>query len=177
MRNMSTKEAIATLRAKMGLKQPELAARIGVTITSISRYENGRKPNRQVLKKLAAVAEDAKLNDLRDIFAAKWKASIAARLKRLPSAGTERGVSLDDLKRWQEAPRIIEGKLREAQGLYRDVIFRPIKDNSDHRLRIANAIMSNLVPGILRQLSNSIEPYVNTPKKGKSETTLFPQKR
>src|SRR5271154_6425055 len=108
---MTTAVAIATLREKMDLKQPELAEKIGVTITSISRYENGRRPNRQVLKKLAAVAEDAKLNDLRDIFTAKWKARIAARLKRLPSSGTERGVPLDDLKRWHCASQLVKDSL------------------------------------------------------------------
>ena len=42
---MEIAEAIVVLRERMGIKQIDLADRLGVTVTSISRYENGRQPD------------------------------------------------------------------------------------------------------------------------------------
>lgn len=98
---MDTAEAIRELREKMGIGQQELADRLGVTVTSISRYENGRKPARQTLKKLGEVAHEARLSQLQKLFKACWQAEIAQRVQNLRSTGTERPVSIEDLKYWQ----------------------------------------------------------------------------
>jgi transcriptional regulator with XRE-family HTH domain len=157
---MSTAEAIATLRQKLKDKQTTFAERLGVTLTSVSRYENGREPSRQVLKKLADVAAAEKLNDLRDIFTAKWKASITARLKSLRSAGTERSVPLDDLKRWHAAPQFIREKLLEAMEIYRSITVKP---SDQQRLVNANRLVSAIIHNFLPQVSNSLELYINIP--------------
>lgn len=102
---MAIKRAIEQLREKMGVSQQELADRVGVTVTSISRYENGREPARPVLKKLAEVAGSAKLSQLRKVFEESWQAAIARRIETLPSAGTQRGVSIHDLEHWQRMAR------------------------------------------------------------------------
>jgi len=119
-RGMTTAKAIATLRAEAKFSQDQLAERLGVTVTSISRYENGREPNRQALKKLAAVAEAAGLRDLQKLFTARWQAAVARRVESLPSARTQRRVSLDDLKYWSaylhQTSTIIQG-LRITDGV------------------------------------------------------------
>ena len=163
---MGTAESIALLRQELDVKQHTLADMLGVTITSISRYENGREPSRQVLKKLADIAEDAKFHDLRDIFTAKWKAGITSRLQSLRSGGTERAVALDDLKRWQAAPEFIRKQLLEALKIYRSVAVEP----SDRaKLTNANRLLTALVNNFLPRVSSGIEPYINIPaKKGKN---------
>lgn len=46
---------VRTLRNRLGLTQPELAVQAGVSISSISRMESGKKPNKSTLKLVAAV--------------------------------------------------------------------------------------------------------------------------
>lgn len=97
---MTTGEAIIKLREKMGgLTQQQLAQSLGVTITSVSRYENGREPSRQVLKKLADLAGFGEPS-LRDIFEQKRREDIAARIENLPSGGSQRRVTLEDISQW-----------------------------------------------------------------------------
>lgn len=93
------------LREKMGCNQQQFADSLGVTLTSVSRYENGREPSNVVLKKLAELAHVAKLDHLGDVFAAKRRAGVVARIENLPSAGTQRRVSVDDLKEWHRIAR------------------------------------------------------------------------
>jgi transcriptional regulator with XRE-family HTH domain len=97
---MTTAKAIATLRAEAKFSQDQLAERLGVTVTSISRYENGREPNRQALKKLAVLSESAGLRELQELFTKRWGDAVARRVESLPSARTQRRLSLDDLKYW-----------------------------------------------------------------------------
>lgn len=61
-------DAIVKLRNVLGLTQDQFALKLGVTVTSISRYENGRSPNRQMLKKLADCAGWAHQPDLCHFF-------------------------------------------------------------------------------------------------------------
>jgi transcriptional regulator with XRE-family HTH domain len=103
---------IVTLREKMSITQRELADRLGVTVTSISRYENGKEPSRQVLRNLADIAQVARLSDLSDAFTRACSLRIAARIEKLPSIGTQRRVSLCDLKRWKLAIEAVK-ELRE----------------------------------------------------------------
>ncbi|MGI9070749.1 MAG: helix-turn-helix domain-containing protein [Bryobacteraceae bacterium] len=97
---MTTAKAIATLREKMDVSQQAFADVLGVTVTSVSRYENGREPSDRVLKKLAALAESKELGYLRDIFAANRRAAIVTRNENLPSAGTQRRVPVQELAVW-----------------------------------------------------------------------------
>lgn len=60
------KDAIRALRSRLGLTQMEMAARIGTTVTTISRWETGaRSPTGlydRALRELAA-APDARAED------------------------------------------------------------------------------------------------------------------
>jgi transcriptional regulator with XRE-family HTH domain len=161
---MDTTNAIATLRKNLGLTQGEFANRLGLTITSISRYENGRRPTAKVLRKLAEVANDANLKDLAEAFDSIWKNGIAARLSNLPSAGTQRRVSLEDLKRYQAALGIIREQLDIAQKIYMDLIRKhPIAPSDHDRLGAANRIVRGLMHNFLPEVNSSIEPYINVP--------------
>lgn len=102
---MTTRQAVSLLRQTMRLNQLQFAEKLGVTLTSVSRYENGREPSNIALKKLADIAEEAKLDHLRDVFAAKRRAAVIATIDNLPSAGTQRRVSVDDLKEWHNVAR------------------------------------------------------------------------
>jgi transcriptional regulator with XRE-family HTH domain len=97
----------------VGISQVEFAARLRTTITTVSRWENGRsEPNREALKKLAKMASDAGLQALRDFFEAQGRAAIAARIAKLPSAGTGRHVAVADLERWSEEQRALAFLIR-----------------------------------------------------------------
>jgi transcriptional regulator with XRE-family HTH domain len=98
--SVTTAKAIATLREKMNVSQQAFAGVLEVTVTSVSRYENGREPSDRVLKKLAALAESKELGHLRDIFNAKRRAGIVTRNENLPSAGTQRRVPVQELAVW-----------------------------------------------------------------------------
>lgn len=51
-----TREQIKALRTEMGLGQVDFAARVGVTVTQISRWETGRfKPSPLAVEKLKAL--------------------------------------------------------------------------------------------------------------------------
>lgn len=102
---MTTAEAITALRRKTSLSQRGLAEQLGVTITSISRYENGREPSRDVLKRLSEIAAGARLPSLATFFDRQIRAGIAEKIANLPSAGTQRRVSVSDLERWAEEQR------------------------------------------------------------------------
>jgi transcriptional regulator with XRE-family HTH domain len=105
---VDTAKAIAALREKLGMSQQEFARELDVTVTSVSRYENGREPSREVLKKLAARAEAiAGADHLQDLFESKWRASVVNSIEKLPSAGTQRRVPLEDLKDWSAVQRLI----------------------------------------------------------------------
>jgi predicted transcriptional regulator len=97
---MTTSEAILKLREKLGFGQKELAQAIGVSARSVARYEAEHEPSHKVLKKLADLAESARLRHLQDFFEAKRRADIVTRVESLPSAGSERRVALDDLAEW-----------------------------------------------------------------------------
>jgi transcriptional regulator with XRE-family HTH domain len=94
---VSTAEAIAMLRAKMGAYQAQLATRLGVIVGSISRYENGREPTDNVLRKLATLSREVDAQHLHDFFQAQRRSNIASNIEKLASGGTARRVSIDDL--------------------------------------------------------------------------------
>lgn len=92
-------KAVMLLRKKSALSQAAFAELTGTSVETISRWENGhRSPNIETMKKLAALAESNNQPELRDVFESKWKKRIANRVRNLPSKGTQRRVSLDDLK-------------------------------------------------------------------------------
>jgi transcriptional regulator with XRE-family HTH domain len=96
-----TAKAIKALRGKLGLSQAAFAEELGTTITTVSRYENGRiEPSEEALRKLADLAASTGLVDLRDFFENQRKVGILARVEKLPSPGTQRRVSVDELSSW-----------------------------------------------------------------------------
>jgi transcriptional regulator with XRE-family HTH domain len=97
---MTTAEAIAKLREKMRLNQTQFATKLGVTITSVSRYENGREPKPDVLRRLATLSQEAGVSHLHDFFQAMRRSGIIYSVEKLQSAGGARRVSLGDLALW-----------------------------------------------------------------------------
>ena len=50
---IETNKIVKELRTRMGLTQEELAAEIGVTVSTVNRWENSRsKPNRLALRRI-----------------------------------------------------------------------------------------------------------------------------
>jgi transcriptional regulator with XRE-family HTH domain len=99
---VSLAQAIRKLREKLNHDQGELATKLGVTVTTISRYENGREPSAKVLNKLAVMAREAKEQYLAEVFAVRRQADILSRNGNLPSPGTSPRVARTDLERWEE---------------------------------------------------------------------------
>ncbi|MCY0897575.1 MAG: helicase-related protein [Firmicutes bacterium] len=63
-----TPDNIRRLRARLGLSQVELAARLGVAYTSVNRWENGHtKPYRWVWERLLAMAGGSAVSDLQSM--------------------------------------------------------------------------------------------------------------
>jgi transcriptional regulator with XRE-family HTH domain len=92
---------IARLRRELRLTQKDLAAHLGVTVTTISRYENGQNPTPKFLSKLAELATAEKLSDLADRFTAARRSNIFARIKKLSSPGSPRQVPLREISAWE----------------------------------------------------------------------------
>ncbi len=96
---MTIRRAVSLLRKKSGLDQAAFAEQAGTTIETVSRWENGRRaPNSETLLQLASIAALKGQPELSAVFESKWKDRIASRRKHLPSAGTQRRLSVDDLK-------------------------------------------------------------------------------
>jgi transcriptional regulator with XRE-family HTH domain len=97
---MSTAEAIAKLRKKLGYTQQQFADALGVTVVTISRYENGREPAGNVLQRLTGLAAQAQAKHLQDLFTAKLRSDVASGVETLPSAGTQRRVPKFYFEMW-----------------------------------------------------------------------------
>ena len=67
---MSTSEAVAVLREQLDLTQPEFAARLGVSLPSIQRYERIAGPTGRALVDLVVIARGVGRDDLADLFRA-----------------------------------------------------------------------------------------------------------
>ena len=98
---MKISEAVALLRQKAGLSQRGLAERLGSATETVCRWETERRrPSNPTLKALSDIAASEGLESLSDCFLRDRKRAIKATVKNLPSAGTQRRVSLRDLKYW-----------------------------------------------------------------------------
>jgi transcriptional regulator with XRE-family HTH domain len=64
----SLAQAIRIFRSALGDNQRQFAARTGLALTSIARYETNAKPNPQVLERFAGIAREAKLLFFSEIF-------------------------------------------------------------------------------------------------------------
>jgi transcriptional regulator with XRE-family HTH domain len=160
---VTTAEAIAKLRSKIGLTQLEFSEKLGVTITSISRYENGREPNRKVLQALAVMAESAGLDYLRDIFSAKRQADIVARVERLPSTGTARRIPFNELGRWRAMADFIAERLIKVRSEYVEIIQRQKLSSDDLRQFHATNHEAFALKGVLQDLARELTPYIDGP--------------
>lgn len=156
------------LRRRLGDSQRAFAEKLNTTITTVSRYENSRIiPSELAFRKLAAVADSAGFTDLRDFFENQRKLGIVARVESLPSAGTQRRVSLDDLKHWQAMPHFVASQLREYQKGYWDLIRRcPLTDAEERRLGQINHLIWALIDNVLLDISRQIDVYINRPESG-----------
>jgi transcriptional regulator with XRE-family HTH domain len=109
-------KAITALRKKLQYNQAEFAKTIQVKPVTISRYENGRQPKGEVIKRLADLAEKADAPHLRDLFEATWKGGVASKIENLPSPGAERRIPKFWFEIWMSRQESI---FRASTGLIR----------------------------------------------------------
>lgn len=98
----STAEAIQRLRAFVPLTQRELAEILGVSVPTISRYENGRKPAARIVRALAGVSESVRYGVGVQVFGGMWRGSVVSQVGSLPSRGSARRVPVSILEAWAE---------------------------------------------------------------------------
>lgn len=67
---MTISESVIKLRRSLGLEQQELAEILGITHTSISNYENGKRhPRIRIVRKMLELAKKHKIKlTLEDFF-------------------------------------------------------------------------------------------------------------
>lgn len=111
---MTTAKAIVSLREKLGLTQQQLAERLGVSSFSVSRYEGGRQPSREVMGKLARLAASQQVENIRGFFQHMREIDIESSFKNRASSGTGRHIPLSDLKTWSAFLRSIVENLETA---------------------------------------------------------------
>lgn len=100
---MTTAKAVSMLRTKLKLGQEDLASRLGVTIETISRWENGRRvPSGESLRDLVLLAAHEGQISLRDVFESIRKERILGAIGNLQSPGTQRRIVVEELGRWLE---------------------------------------------------------------------------
>ena len=110
-----TGESIRALRKRLHLGQKNLAFLLGVTVTSISRYENGQEPRGRVLLKLANLAAGGNLPEFERHFLSKRECRITSVVARLASAGTGRRIPLRELAAIQALCEAIRRERFECQ--------------------------------------------------------------
>jgi transcriptional regulator with XRE-family HTH domain len=115
---MTTANAIVILREKLGLTQQQLAEKLGVSPFSVNRYEGGREPSREIVRKLARLAQIAKLDSVSGFFQHTREIDIEASYKNRASSGTGRHVPLGDLKAWSAFLSQIKKDLDDAIGSF-----------------------------------------------------------
>jgi len=169
---VTTANAIAALRERMAMSQQAFADRLGISIGAISRYEKGlRSPRRPILKKLSTLAESASLPQLRDFFEAKSATDMAARIDNLPSAGSARRVSVQDLNLWCEW-------LEQA-----DDWLKPILKHSETSTTIPDIQLAREAAGritdtlvnirhAIRHYLSPLQPSVTKPRRPRGRVTL-----
>ena len=111
---MTVAKAISALRRKLQCTQVEFAKKLEVKPVTISRYENGRQPRSQVIKRLADLAEEAGAPHLRDLFEATWKGGVVSKIDNLPSPGAERRIPKHWIELWLYRQKLI---FRASTGL------------------------------------------------------------
>lgn len=90
--SVNTNQAVKKLRGELKLSQEALAQRLGATLKTISRYENGQKPSGKFLEALIALSREAGRADLEEFFSRQKRKQLDASLKRLQSEGTARPI-------------------------------------------------------------------------------------
>lgn len=76
---MSIQDAVKDLRTKAGLPQQSLALMLGVTVTSVSRYEQGHStPAVSVLRKLIGIAQENAATEALSAFQQALSAKLGA---------------------------------------------------------------------------------------------------
>lgn len=175
---MTTARAIEALRRQTGLSQADFAAKLETTITTISRWENSKvEPSREALKKLAAIAAEAGQDSLRDFFEAQLRASIAARISRLPSAGTGRHIPVADLKRWSDQQRVLSFLLKGLAEVLRKAnpdLLRMLTELLKEEAECDSDTLRQALFGMARRLEtihNDLEVYIRGGRPPERETT------
>lgn len=72
-------EGVKALRATLNESQQQFSNRLGVSISTVARYELQNPPQGAILIKLGAIAHEAGREDLRDLFQKAFEASIDRR--------------------------------------------------------------------------------------------------
>ena len=67
-RSHQTSQALVALRQALGQTQQECAATLGLSVTTIARYETSREPDKKNLLRLAKLAEEHNRADLVQVF-------------------------------------------------------------------------------------------------------------
>jgi len=148
---MTTPKAVSAVREGMKLNQREFAEHIGTTVETISRWERGhREPTRQALERLSVVAQEAGLKHLADFFFRSAQATIINRVKGLKSSGSERHISIKELKYWSA---------------YLHQTWRGINDTLASRVTTADQLRESLrnVAGVMDHIRDKIELYIDEP--------------
>jgi transcriptional regulator with XRE-family HTH domain len=158
---VTIRKAVKLLRTKASLDQAALAALAETTVETVSRWENGRRaPSSEALQQLASIAGEKGQPELRAVFESKRKDRIDSRRKRLPSAGTQRRISVEDLKFNAAVARYLDGELGKALILVKKELEQA-KERS--RLELLEANLKNALVYVGFQLDETelhiAEPY------------------
>lgn len=111
---VTTAEAIQGLRRFVPLTQKELAEILGVSVPTISRYENGREPAPRVVRSLAEISESVRYGLGVMVFRGKWRAAVVSHVGSLPSRGSARRVPVATLEAWAEGLKTPGGSIEKV---------------------------------------------------------------
>jgi transcriptional regulator with XRE-family HTH domain len=151
---MSTSLAIAKLRKKLDYTQKQFADIIGVTVVTVSRYENGREPAANVLQRLAHLAAKVKAKHLHDLFVAKLQGDLASRMENLPSAGAERRIPKFLIELWihrqEQIFRGCTGLLRrnDLTSSERKVVLEGIRRSAETTWKDLRGFLADSLPDL-----------------------------
>lgn len=164
---MSIGPAIQRLRKLMGWTQTDLAQRLGIAPNVVSRYENNQEPTPSVLTRLVELCGGPlrltsrgaqawqELSALHEVFEAKRRANIAARLENLRSPGTAPRVARADLQLLEKGLKSIVAGL--------DILLDPSRE---YTAEVKQPVLERL-PAIAQDLLRVIAPYLSTAPEAK----------
>jgi len=186
---MSISEAIIRLRNTLELTQADFAKAAGIGLRTLSRLEAGAELGTQTLVALADLAKEKEITHLHAVFNSLLQARLieqrAAHRKNLPSAGTARAITVDELVKraqddernrlaWEHVRKFVELAKRKIKAeTNRDVLITRLTADLDGLWQNTEEHLATAKDLVAEDLIHLLGPPEISPARAEVETVIL----